>query len=271
MKPRAGARSRAAPLRRRTGIPVRVLEWLIARVVRINTTAVKSLTLDHPGAIELTADGAREDRRFLLVDGDGRLYNAKRDTTLVRSRASWDGETLTVTLPDGAEVSGRVAHGRPATTEVYGRTVAGHVVDGPWAEALSEEAGRELALIQRDDGAWATDSRPVTLVGLPSLAAFGADGRRFRMLFELDDLAAYEEDSWRGRRIRVGGATLMGGEPTPRCVVPSASPDTGVRDRDVLRDLLAVRGPIDGQPCLGVYADVLEPGLVRVGDTVALA
>ena len=56
--------------------------------------------------------------------------------------------------------------------------------------------------------------------------------------------------------------------PTPRCAVPSASPDTGVRDRDVLRELIEKRGSVDGEACLGVYAEVLEPGIVRVGDVL---
>ena len=59
--------------------------------------------------------------------------------------------------------------------------------------------------------------------------------------------------------------------PTPRCAVPSASPDTGLRDRDVLGELIATRGAVDGETCLGVYAEVLQPGVVQVGDPVELA
>jgi uncharacterized protein YcbX len=66
----------------------------------------------------------------------------------------------------------------------------------------------------------------------------------------------------------VGEALLLVGEPTPRCAVPSASPDSGVRDRDVLRELVERRGRVGGEACLGVYAEVLEPGRVRVGDEV---
>ena len=90
------------------------------------------------------------------------------------------------------------------------------------------------------------------------------------MLLELDGLEALAEEAWGGRRVRVGEATLLVGDPTPRCAVPSASPDTGCRDRDVLRELLERRGPLDGEACLGVYAEVLEPGAVRVGDEVEL-
>ena len=80
-----------------------------ARITRINVTPVKSLRLDHPEEIELVADGAREDRRFLLVDADRRLYNGKRDLALVRTSASWDPDErrLELTLPGGVSGGGR--------------------------------------------------------------------------------------------------------------------------------------------------------------------
>lgn len=240
------------------------------RVARINVTPVKSLRLHHPDEIELGPDGAREDRRFLLVDDGRRLYNGKRDTSLVRASAAWDpvARRLALTMPDGAVVDGVAAPGPSEVVEVYGRLVRGRVVEGPWADALSDLVGRSLTLVEREDGAWATDSRPATLVSRASLGLIDGDGRRFRMLLELDGLGLLAEEAWTSRRIRVGGATLLVGVPTPRCAVPSASPDTGVRDRDVLGELIEERGRVDGEACLGVYAEVLEPGVVRVGDDV---
>jgi uncharacterized protein len=243
-----------------------------ARVSRINVTPVKSLRLNHPEEIVLGLDGAREDRRFLLVDDARRLYNGKRDTTLVRASATWDPDSrlLGVTLPSGELLEADVVRSGPVVVTVYGRQVRGHVVEGPWADALSDLVGRSLTLVERDDGAWATDSRPATLVSRASVGLIDGDGRRFRMLLELDGLDALEEERWRDRRVRAGEAMLLVGGPTPRCAVPSASPDTGRRDRDVLRELLDARGPVDGESCLGVYAEVLEPGVVRVGDAVEL-
>jgi uncharacterized protein len=240
------------------------------RVARINVTPVKSLRLHHPDEIELGPDGAREDRRFLLVDDGRRLYNGKRDTSLVRASATWDpvARWLELTMPDGALVEGEAVTGGSEMVEVYGRLVRGRVVEGPWADALSDLVGRSLTLVEREDGAWATDSRPATLVSRASLGLVDGDGRRFRMLLELDGLEVLAEETWASRRIRVGGAALLVGVPTPRCAVPSASPDTGVRDRDVLRELIEERGRVDGEACLGVYAEVLEPGVVRVGDEI---
>lgn len=242
-----------------------------ARVARINVTPVKSLRLHHPSEIDLRLDGARDDRRFLLVDDGRRLYNGKRDTSLVRASATWaaDERRLDVTMPDGSTVAGEPVPGAATVVEVYGRQVRGRVVVGPWADAFSDLVGRSLTLVERDDGAWATDSRPATLVSRASVGLIDGDGRRFRMLLELDGLEPLAEEAWGSRRVRAGEATLLVGVPTPRCAVPSASPDTGRRDRDVLRELIEKRGLVDGEPCLGVYAEVLEPGLVRVGDEVA--
>jgi uncharacterized protein YcbX len=242
------------------------------RVARINVTPVKSLRLQHPDEVRLGHDGAVEDRRFLLVDEGRRLYNGKRDTSLVRAAATWDADArrLAVTMPDGGEIEGEVVPDGAALVEVYGRLVRGRVVTGPWADAFSDLVGRSLTLVERDDGAWATDSRPATLVSQASLGLIDGDGRRFRMMFELEGLDALGEEAWGSRRVRAGEATLLVGVPTPRCAVPSASPDTGVRDRDVLRELIEKRGFVDGEACLGVYAEVLEPGIVRVGDAVDL-
>ena len=242
------------------------------RVARINLTPVKSLRLQHPDEVRLGPDGAVEDRRFLLVDEGSRLYNGKRDTSLVRAAATWDADArrLAVTMPDGGVIEGEVVPDGAALVEVYGRLVRGRVVTGPWADAFSDLVGRSLTLVERDNGAWATDSRPATLVSQASLGLIDGDGRRFRMMFELEGLDALGEEAWGSRRVRVGEATLLVGVPTPRCAVPSASPDTGVRDRDVLRELIEKRGFVDGEACLGVYAEVLEPGVVRLGDAVDL-
>lgn len=240
------------------------------RVARINVAPVKSLRLHHPDAIRLEPHGATDDRRFLLVDDLGRIYNGSRDTTLVLVGATWDSTArrLAMTLPEGAIIEGEVVRGPSTAVVIYGRRVRGHVVEGPWAGALSDLVGRQLTLVERDDAGWATDLRPATLVSQASLGVIDGDGRRFRMLLEVDSLEAFEEEQWRNRRVRVGEAMLLITDPMPRCAVPSANPDTGRRDRNVLRELVDRRDPVDGEACLGVCAEVLRPGEVRVGDDV---
>jgi uncharacterized protein YcbX len=247
-------------------------------VARISTTPVKGLCLAHPAEVELTRTGARDDRRFYLVTGDGRLCNAKLAGRLVTVTARWDAEArvLSLTFPDGTVVEDDVRHGEAIRTSFYGsRTVSGRQVVGPFAETLSAHTGVDMLLVERDAGEIATDSAPATLVSSASLARLAADGRRFRMLLELDGPTAHEEDTWAGRHAHVGGALLLVGGPTGRCAVTTHDPDTGVRDRDVLAEIAAYRGipadgPAAGEICFGVYAAVLEPGVVRVGDAFAV-
>ncbi len=56
-------------------------------VVRISIAPVKSLHLVHPEEIELTRAGVVGDRRFWLVDADGRLANGKRFPQLMQNPA----------------------------------------------------------------------------------------------------------------------------------------------------------------------------------------
>ena len=155
----------------------------------------------------------------------------------------------------------------------------GRVVGVELSDALSEYAGRHLRLLRAAELGIGTDSlHPVSLVGDGSVAALAArlgqadlDGRRFRMLFELSGVEAHAEDDWEGSLRQVGDAVVRLGGPVGRCANITYDPDSGLRDFDALRAIREYRGKIDGQVCFGVYADVVEPGRVRVGDEVGPA
>ena len=89
------------------------------------------------------------------------------------------------------------------------------------------------------------------------------------MLIELDGGAAHEEDSWVGGRIGLGEAVLLISAPVPRCAITTQDPDTGERDLDTLRTIIAYRGLTDERDIdFGVYGEVEQPGRIRVGDSV---
>jgi len=251
----------------------------MARVARFNVTPVKSTALHHPDRIRIERWGAAGNRDFFFLDEDGKLFGGSKLGRLVRIRAEHDPETdvLRLDLPDGVRHKGpAAADGETLEVNFWGRTVTARALEGPWAEYLSRYAGRDLRLARVERAGDGNDIRPITLVSLASVAELarqgGADGPldpgRFRMTVEVDGLDPHEEDGWDGRRVRVGGATLLVGEPVPRCVVTTQDPSTGDRDFPTLSVIKRYRGVIDGELLFGVYASVLEPGDVRVGDPV---
>jgi uncharacterized protein len=237
--------------------------------------------LQHPDEVLLDSCGVVENRRFFLVDATGRLLAGVRHGPLVRVRADFDAasQRLSLHFPDGHVVDGEVALGEPTSTDFYGRNVAGHIVDGPWSDALSAFAGRPLQLLRADRPGDGSDVQVATLVSRASVDELGRhadletspDARRFRMLLEIDGCTAHEEDTWLDRLLRTGEAVLRVGGPVPRCAVTTQDPETGVPDLDTLRVIRDYREPGPSKTAdFGVYADVVEPGRVRVGDAVQL-
>ena len=253
----------------------------MAEVAWLSIAPVKGLALVEADEVLLTRDGVAENRRFWLVDDDGRLYAQLRDGRLAQVRATYDSdhEQLELRFPDGAAVGGPVSLDCAVATDFYGRAVSGRVVEGPWAAALSTFTGRPLRLVRADRPGGGVDRGrgQVSVVSEASLAELGrqagldgpVDGRRFRMLVGVRGTRPHEEDEWRGSAVRLGDSVIRVLAQVARCAITTRNPDTGERDFDTLRAIRAYRGVRDGEAIdFGVYGDVLEPGRVRVGDRV---
>ncbi len=251
------------------------------RIVRISIAPVKSLGLVHPNEVDLEKGGVRGNRRFWLLDGNGRLFNGKRGGPLVRIEPDWDEDTrrLALTFPDGSRVEGVVELGAAVEATMYEFRNPSRRVIGPWESAISDYAGQPLTLLWAERHAVDRGFRggTVSLVSRGSLerlreeADVGEpiDGRRFRMLFEIDGVPAHEEDEWLGTQVRVGDATILLNGDVGRCVVTSQDPDRGVTDLDTLGVLARYRREGRNEPLpFGVYGAVAVPGRVRVGDAV---
>jgi uncharacterized protein YcbX len=254
----------------------------VPHVRRLSIAPVKGLGLLHPHEILLDRHGVSENRRFHLVEPDGRRYASKEFGPLVRVVAEYDvgAERLSLRFPDGAVADDEVRLGRRLETDFYGRPVPGRVVEGPWAAALSDYVGRPLELVRCDRPGAGVDRGPgpVSLVSDASIAEFARharidsaeDGRRFRMLVVAGGCEPHEEDGWLGAELRIGEAIVHILGTVARCVVTTRSPDTGERDVDTLRVLKSYRGQSEttGGFDFGVFGEVVEPGRVRVGDPI---
>lgn len=257
-------------------------------VTRLSIAPVRGLALQHPASLDVNAAGVLEDRRFYLIDEHGRLVDRLLAASLVQVAAETNAEAtwLQMTFPDGAVVEGDVAVGDPVATEMYGRRAVGHVVGGPWAAALTPFAQRPVLLVRCDmPGGTRIRADETHVRNAVSLVSDGSlrelarqvgveaiDGRRFRMLVEIEGAGAHEEDTWIGGGVAIGSAVLSITKPDARCAITTQNPDTGERDLDTLRTLIHYRGFRAGDPerkiDFGVLGEVLTPGRLAVGDEV---
>jgi hypothetical protein len=249
-----------------------------ARVVWICLSPVKGLALRHLDRCELTEAGLAGDREFFLVDENGLLVNSKGLGVLQQIVPGYDAAAgvLTLTFPDGTNVSEHVHFDGKLEARFWGTPLDARVVAGPWSEAISGFAGRNLRLVKPPVPAPdRLRSGAATLLGTGSLRAMArqlgvddVDGRRFRMNFGIDGLAEHEEDEWVGRRVRLGEAVVIPHGNVGRCAVTTQNPDSGAPDLDTLKALAAYRQDLETTEPLpfGVYAAVAQSGVVRVGD-----
>lgn len=260
------------------------------RVSRLSIAPVRGLALQHPASIDVVDGGVLVDRRFYLIDEHGRLVDRLLASSLVQVAAETNPEAtwLRMTFPDGAVVEGDVSLDEPVATEMYGRQAIGHVVGGPWAAALTSFTHRPVLLVRCDKPGGtrirAGESNVRNAVSLVSdgslrelarqLGVESVDGRRFRMLVEIEGADAHEEDTWIGGDVSIGSTVLSITKPDARCAITTQNPDTGERDLDTLRTLIRYRGFRAGDPekkiDFGVLGEVLQPGTISIGDAVSV-
>ena len=247
----------------------------------IYTAAVKSLALEPRTSVSVGPAGIAEDRRFHLIDGGGRLLTQRQrpQLALVTARYEPQSKQLTLTFPNGKQVTAPVEKAESVQTPIFGRIVPGQVVPGDWNEALSELCDGPVRLVMTDDAGLSYDEYPLTMLSQASIDllrqltedARPFEARRFRPNFLLDGCSPHEEDSWLGGVVAIGSEVrLRMVAPDPRCAITTINPDTGQRDFDTPRFLLAYR-PSARAPYFGVYAAVENPGTVSVGDSVRVA
>ena len=118
------------------------------------------------------------------------------------------------------------------------------------------------------------DAFPLMLATTSSLAEIQqrvpdslVDVRRFRPNFLIDtgSAAGFVEQTWLGRRLRVGGVEAEVVLGCPRCVMVTRGFADLPEDRAILRTVVR-----EANQNLGVYANVVTPGRVSPGDPVEL-
>ncbi len=223
-----------------------------ATVVELWRYPVKGMRGEQILSLQLDAHGVAGDRRFAIEStgaprGKPLLSGAERAAMLLYGARLQDGCTR-VTTPGGEDF--RIDD--PALLDSMRRHLPG---------------GHALSLVR--SATPQTDVRPVALLGtgmVPQLArelGRPVDARRFRANLLLNLSAGFAEDALVGRELYSGDAVLRVTERTPRCRVVTLHPDTAEPDPALMKHLdRAHAGRV------GIYAVVVRPGELHVGDAV---
>lgn len=228
----------------------------VGRVGGLWRYPIKSLDGERLAALTFDSRGVERDREWALVNAEGGIASGKRTrrfrkvTGLLRHAGHLDGEVPVITLEDGRAAP----------------------VDSDEAARLVEEIAGPGWSMRREAAVPHFDAGSVHLVTSATLATLSAAARwpvsverlRPNVLIEFDG-EGFPEDGWIECTLELGSARLRVTKRVVRCVMLN-HPRPNLRAR---RDVLKLVGRLN-RACAGVYADVLEPGEVRVGDPVSL-
>lgn len=160
--------------------------------------------------------------------------------------------------------------GRPRI--VFDDDSVGHVDDPAVTARVAAVVGEEVTLAEEADVPHIDDGA-VHLLTSSSIDWLAAElpgevvtGRRFRPNVLIGSGGAGTvEETWIGRRVRVGGAILAVERPAVRCVMVALAQD-GLPFAPAIIPTLQLRNDLN----LGVYASVDRPGPISLGDPVSL-
>ncbi|HMJ34121.1 MAG TPA: MOSC domain-containing protein [Baekduia sp.] len=233
-------------------------------VASLHRWPVKSLAGEPAGALRLDPRGVAGDRAHALFDahkGRPRQLTVRQAPGMLRWAARYDGLPGDALHPDDVPLPRIVAPDGAAFTW-----------DDPGLpQALSADLGREIVLrrnlgLMQDLGNSVLVTTQATLDAVSAALGRPLDLRRFRTNIHLElDADPYAEESWEGRRLRVGDCELQLLHPCERCVIPTRDPDTTAKDPEILRWLTREHGGL-----FGINARMRATGRVAVGDAVEL-
>ncbi len=238
---------------------------------------LKSARGEQLRAVRVDVEGVRGDRGWAcLDDADGTVGSAKhpdrwgrllevtaqsRQADALLSEHLGRPVRLARSVPDQARLHRRLPEeqglvpdwmtgavpGQEMITEVSGARPGGRFVDFGPVHLLTTGALAELA---------------------GELGRASVDASRFRPNAVLDA----SHDPVPGQELRIGDVVLRVVLPTPRCIVPGLQDQGAAVDRQLLTALArhhrTVVGDLGRAACFGVYAEVLRPGQITLGQVV---
>lgn len=249
---------------------------------------IKSCAGISLGAAELDERGIRHDRRWMLVDEDGKFVSQRTQPRLALVRVGIQEEHLALDAPGmpTLEVPLEPETEASMSAVVWGDVVEVATVGGDADAWFGEILGASCRLVYQPeesvrpvDAAYGrggdhvglADGFPLLLISEASLGDL--NGRldqpvpidRFRPNIVVSGCGAFEEDEW--RNVRVGDIGMRVVKPCARCKIPTVDQQTAATSKEPLRTLATFR-KFGSKVHFGQNLVHNAPGTVSIGDAV---
>jgi uncharacterized protein YcbX len=244
---------------------------------------VKSMRGISVEEAEVGDRGFDGDRRFMLVDANGKFLSQRTQPKMALIDVAPEGDTLRMSAPglSPVEVPRRPRGGAARRVQVWGDTMDAIAVDG--GAAIGAWLGVDCELVYMPDesqrqvkeGGLASfaDGYPFLVATTASLAELCRRGAgelemiRFRPNLVVDGAEPFAEDEW--QTLTIGGVSFRAVKPCARCTIPTVDPRTGEMGKEPLRTLAQFRRR-DGEVWFGQNLVADGRGRLRVGDAVVV-
>jgi uncharacterized protein YcbX len=245
-------------------------------VVSLYRYPVKGLSPQQLDRVSLSpGETIPGDRAYAIENGPGRFdpdnprYLPKvnflmlmKNERLAALQTDFDDETQTLTISRG---------GKQVTQGVLSSKLGRQIIEQFIAGYMKEELKGPPRIVSAPGHSFSdVAAKCLHIVNLATVRDLeGAVGRglnplRFRANVYFDCAEPWQEKQWLKRTLRIGGVLLKVTGQTVRCDATNVDPETGERDGTIPPTLQRTYG----EPCLGVYAQVIEGGQILPGDPI---
>ncbi|MFC6650149.1 MOSC domain-containing protein [Paenibacillus rhizoplanae] len=234
----------------------------VGQIRSINRYPVKSFAGEALEACKVVSYGVEGDRYCSFYDMTKKDWSqyitARKIPKMMSYKAEYAGEDIRVTAADG-----RVFGWDQELLDEIQSLTSTEITMSAFKAPHPEEKHPELLSV---DGASILLVTDKSLKKLEALWGKPVDQRRFRgnFLVEVSEDSPGEEE-WLGRRLSIGSTVLQVDSYCERCVMITTNPDTLERDSSLLKQVYK-----ELKQQFGVYASVITPGEVRLGDQVVM-
>ncbi len=265
---------------------------------------VKSMMGEELNSAIVTSNGILGDRSYALIDLEtNKIVSAKNPkkwpdifSFYARYTEAPNLENVMppvlITLPDGniinsdqADAAQRLSIALNRSVSLSNKSPKQASLEQYWPEHEGEdtEISNEAISGAADEGSF-FDYANLHIISTASLTKLQElypgghlEARRFRpnLIIATDsEQTGFVENDWVGKILCIGDVKLLITDPCPRCVMPTLAQGDLAKDAKILRTIAenTVHVPFADKalPSVGVYAKIIQPGVINRGSVVSI-